>query len=188
MMVLVSVSEAWTNFWNSFDFILTNPTTQSVLAILDNTAVAIAIVVFFKYILPKLRENEANKKLIKEMQEEFTKFVMFANDVLTRTTGVNMEIDTKFAALADAFNTAFQASGIGTVAKRMINGILTDIINGNPIKVDITELEGEAKSTVEEVKQAAENLTEELKTTALDALALQVEAELNKEDTTEQEG
>ncbi len=185
MNLLVTANELWLNFWGGINTFLEYPVVQSMGTWIDTGIVGIGAVIFFKYVLPKLRENEANKKLIIEMEDKFNKFVEVADASVIKLTGINLNLEEKVAKLGEAFNVAFMDSNIGIKAKGIINSILQSVITGAPINVSaaVQELANEGVSVTEDIVDAFKEAVDGVEESALSQLERDAETALNGETT-----
>ena len=63
-MYLVTAAELWTSATGGLETFFSYPLVQYLSTWLDTGIIAVGSIIFFKYILPKLRENEKNKEYI----------------------------------------------------------------------------------------------------------------------------
>ena len=172
MRLLVTANELWENVWASMGDFVSNDTVQNIWAMLDNAAVGIFIIVFFKYILPKLKENEANKALIEELTALFKTSMAAIDQNVQQYTGINLGLERKMDVMLESFNIAFTDSSIGITAKRIINKIIVGVLAGTPIDIslEMASLDKAGKDIVQDVKTKADAFIEETKISALSQL------------------
>lgn len=189
MKQLATATEIWNDTINGVQSFFDSSIVQTVGPWLDNAIIAILAIVFFKYILPALRENEANKKLVEELQATLASVVKITNDAIITMTGVNLNLEDKLIKLSQAINIAFLDSNISITAKNLVNTILQSIITKTPINISdqLEDLSDEAVSLIKEVQVFAEEALEEITDTALDELANEVDLVLIKEETSQEE-
>ena len=109
---MTSLPEIWNDITNGVAGFLNHPLVDSLGVWMDNAFVGAAIIIFFKYVLPKLRENEANKQTIKEMKALFEQTMITVDTTIKGMTGVNLGLESKTNALLEVFDTAFKDSNI----------------------------------------------------------------------------
>lgn len=189
---IADAPNAWQVFWESVGDFFANDTVQGIAAWADKFIYALILTIFFKYILPRLMENERNKKIINETDQKFQNFLEQLDTKLNSSFGINLGLKQDMLALKEAFRVAFQEVNIGPAAKLLIGTILQNMIEGKPIDIsdELDELGEEAAAAVTSFTESAQQIFEENKQTAYnqlkETLSLLENEEL-PEDETEQE-
>lgn len=193
MNLLVTAPELWQTIWSGLGDFWSNEYTQMVFGYLDTTIFGIAIVVFYKYIGPKIMENERLKKEIQEKDKMFEDFLGKIDERMDRVFGLNVGFKADFIALKEAFNVAFSNSNLTVAAKTLIKTILEGVISGKPIDIsdELEQLGDVGRAAVNEVREKAEAIAadnKEVALSALEQLALEAEASNLPDPETPKEG
>ena len=180
-MMLVTLADRWANFWAPFiEMARDSEVLQGIGGFIDTVTIPVVILVYFKYIAPRLaKANFVNK--------QFNQVVAIAERLdgkMEKVIGVNMNLKQDMLTLRDAFGIAFKNSKLGTHAKNYLTEVLAGIRDGR--KVDPTEFLEDAtedtKQAVKEFVEMAENLASEKRMTALQQLEEQLRLQVIEEE------
>jgi len=189
MNLIVTATELWASIEAGFTAFITHPAVKQVGIWLDNGMVVAAIIVFFKYILPKLRENEANKERAEIAEANLAKITSVVDTFLQKLTGIEFHIEDRVNGLIQVINTAFQNSNLDTKAKVIIGTVVQQMLLGQPVDLAgaAAALGDDAKATLDEATQAVTAILQDTKQSAVQQLADEI-VQLNTTLNTTQEG